>query len=302
MTRIENLNDDQLLRAYNEIAKLLGQRGTTDLGPTGTAQVRLEAILSEAAGKFSVTLKPDGSVYSEALPVSEHSASTELADPASGSRIVHTPSEARVSPGLARMRARLGADGAEELRRKVASDGEASLQAAAKRPDAAGSGVDWTEAGGTAAESAATTTDPAYAKRVSDAVAAKSQHPMEITKRLSKETDPKIREILKAALKIAEQREAGAPKKATQAPAPRAAAPRAAPGSKSKVADPTDVITLLATTNPKRSTAGERFAKYRTGMTVAEYTAEIGGDAAKAARDIAWDRNQGWITVAPAEK
>lgn len=44
--------------------------------------------------------------------------------------------------------------------------------------------------------------------------------------------------------------------------------------------------------NPKKSTAADRFALYRSGMTVAAYIA-AGGQR----RDVVWDQHQGWISV-----
>lgn len=44
--------------------------------------------------------------------------------------------------------------------------------------------------------------------------------------------------------------------------------------------------------NPKRGTAADRYALYRTGQTVAAYIA-AGGQR----RDVVWDIAQGWITV-----
>ena len=48
--------------------------------------------------------------------------------------------------------------------------------------------------------------------------------------------------------------------------------------------------------NPKRGKAAERFAKYATGQTVAQYAAAI-RNRAKALRDVKWDSSQGWIRL-----
>lgn len=58
----------------------------------------------------------------------------------------------------------------------------------------------------------------------------------------------------------------------------------------------TTKITVLAKTNPKRegSASHDRFAKYRTGMTIDEYGAAIRSHG-KALRDIQWDVKYGYI-------
>jgi hypothetical protein len=56
-------------------------------------------------------------------------------------------------------------------------------------------------------------------------------------------------------------------------------------------------ITVLKEKNPRHGKAGERFAKYRTGMTVEQYIAAI-GDRSRAIRDIRWDLTCRFISVA----
>ena len=55
------------------------------------------------------------------------------------------------------------------------------------------------------------------------------------------------------------------------------------------------VITVLATENPKRRTAADRFALYKTGMVVQQYV-ELVGNQALAVGDVEWDTNHGWIS------
>jgi hypothetical protein len=65
-------------------------------------------------------------------------------------------------------------------------------------------------------------------------------------------------------------------------------------GNKANLARLGLVITLLAKENPKRpgSEARDRFALYKSGMTVAQFQAK-GGKAV----DIAWDLKHGFIKV-----
>ena len=73
-------------------------------------------------------------------------------------------------------------------------------------------------------------------------------------------------------------------------------------GKTAKTLYPADsTITVLTVNNPKRagSTAARRFAKYRDGMTIAEYCKAIDSDSVGYA-DIAWDVNHGFISVALA--
>ncbi len=72
-----------------------------------------------------------------------------------------------------------------------------------------------------------------------------------------------------------------------------------------------DVITLIATSNPKlpqvagrTCKAAQRFMLYRNGMTVAQYKAAVMADAVNggkgyAAADLAWDTKHGFIKVTP---
>ena len=67
------------------------------------------------------------------------------------------------------------------------------------------------------------------------------------------------------------------------------------------------IITVRSANNPKTRHAQLRFAKYRTGMTVKEYTdvcVKAGLNTAKGAKqDIAWDLNHGFISIElPAPK
>jgi hypothetical protein len=64
-----------------------------------------------------------------------------------------------------------------------------------------------------------------------------------------------------------------------------------------KVSDVNRRITVLSKKNPRTGKAGERFAKYRTGMTVAEYIKAI-GDRGRAIRDIRWDLTCRFISLA----
>jgi len=59
------------------------------------------------------------------------------------------------------------------------------------------------------------------------------------------------------------------------------------------------VITLLVAANPKRGQSLKRFAKYRSGMSVADYAAAV-GDRRIALADLAWDTQRKFVRVAPA--
>lgn len=59
---------------------------------------------------------------------------------------------------------------------------------------------------------------------------------------------------------------------------------------------PSDVIILKAAENPKRAEAAARFAKYATGITVADYFERV-GDKKQALRDLNWDIKKGWVEV-----
>lgn len=54
------------------------------------------------------------------------------------------------------------------------------------------------------------------------------------------------------------------------------------------------IITVIVEGNPKRRTAAERFALYKTGMTVRMYT-ELVGNETQAVNDVLWDTDHGWI-------
>jgi hypothetical protein len=95
--------------------------------------------------------------------------------------------------------------------------------------------------------------------------------------------------------------------------APAATPVAAAPAATTRRAafGPTDLIVLdpeLKGANPKKRTAGQRFALYApvapaTTMTVAEYRKAVtkwGGNEKLADRDISWDMKKGWITIKPA--
>lgn len=73
-----------------------------------------------------------------------------------------------------------------------------------------------------------------------------------------------------------------------------AAAPKAARGRAAQYAD-TAVVTVLVDKNPKRPGSGahDRFAAYKTGMTVAEVVA-----AGVRRDDINWDVKHGFVSVA----
>ena len=63
--------------------------------------------------------------------------------------------------------------------------------------------------------------------------------------------------------------------------------------------NPSTVITLLVANNPKTRKAGLRFSYYKTGQTVAQYSAAIlaaGLNTQKGIyQDLAWDFNHGFI-------
>ena len=69
--------------------------------------------------------------------------------------------------------------------------------------------------------------------------------------------------------------------------------------------DRRSVIMLLVDQNPKKQAPGERFALYRSGMTVAEFVEAVravGQPERKALEDLAWDQNQAFIRLeAPKE-
>jgi hypothetical protein len=72
----------------------------------------------------------------------------------------------------------------------------------------------------------------------------------------------------------------------------RTALPRASvPGQPND----TNQITVLVKNNPKKSTAAMRFAKYKTGMTVAEYKQAVGAN--QAMLDLRWDVKMQFIKI-----
>lgn len=81
-----------------------------------------------------------------------------------------------------------------------------------------------------------------------------------------------------------------APAKATKKSAP-VPTEKTGPGRKSAFGDSMK-ITLIAKENPKRAKAAERFALYKTGMTIGDYIA-AGGTMA----DVRWDVKQNFISV-----
>lgn len=80
-----------------------------------------------------------------------------------------------------------------------------------------------------------------------------------------------------------------APAQAEKAETTKAKRPR--PYAKGKFGDGNQVITLLATENKKRGASKNRFAVYRTGMTVAEFRKayEEKGWSKFATLDLQWD-------------
>ena len=72
-----------------------------------------------------------------------------------------------------------------------------------------------------------------------------------------------------------------------------------------------DIITLIATSNPKlpqvagrTCKAAQRFMLYKSGMSVAQYKAAVMADTVNggkgyAAADLAWDTKHGFIKVTP---
>lgn len=82
--------------------------------------------------------------------------------------------------------------------------------------------------------------------------------------------------------------------KSKKAPAKKAATgAKRAPVSREPKVPGTSKITLLVKENPKRGASAERYALYKTGMTVDAYV-EAGGRRA----DIAWDVAHSYIKVA----
>lgn len=66
--------------------------------------------------------------------------------------------------------------------------------------------------------------------------------------------------------------------------------------------NPNAVITVVATSNPKRREAAKRFQLYRNGMTVAKYvkavtSRKLHGGKQIALRDVAWDSKVGHISL-----
>ena len=67
-------------------------------------------------------------------------------------------------------------------------------------------------------------------------------------------------------------------------------------GAKSLSVADSDVIYVLASANPKKGTAADRYSNYADGVTVEAYIAAV-GDRRQGLRDIAWDSRKGWIEV-----
>jgi hypothetical protein len=62
----------------------------------------------------------------------------------------------------------------------------------------------------------------------------------------------------------------------------------------------TQIIRVLVSENPKRGESRTRFARYRTGMSVADYVArnvKAGNSASLARADIRWDLARKFIAV-----
>lgn len=90
---------------------------------------------------------------------------------------------------------------------------------------------------------------------------------------------------------VAEQEAA---RKAVRAPSSaRKETKKATSSARSKVPDD-GKIHILVDKNPKRGTAGQRFAMYKTGMAVSAYREKVGK---KAARDLSWDIKKGYIKI-----
>lgn len=98
--------------------------------------------------------------------------------------------------------------------------------------------------------------------------------------------------VATVAAKPAEKRRA--PTKVAAAPAKKTPTKKPS-GSAPRISEDSVITILHKGENPKRGTAAERYALYRTGMTVAAYIA-AGGQR----RDVLWDSKCGWIKVGGA--
>lgn len=105
----------------------------------------------------------------------------------------------------------------------------------------------------------------------------------------------KVLEDQEKATQLASRGRDAAPPVNEEDPVP--VAPRATGRGSATYAD-TARITVLVAKNPKRegSAAHVRFAKHRTGASVADYVAAV-GDRRKALQDLGWDVAHGFIKV-----
>lgn len=69
-------------------------------------------------------------------------------------------------------------------------------------------------------------------------------------------------------------------------------------GSTARGFAPEAKITILASENPRRGAAAERFKLYRDGMTVATYCSKFEGGRSEALVHLRWDVKHGFIKVA----
>jgi flagellar biosynthesis GTPase FlhF len=92
--------------------------------------------------------------------------------------------------------------------------------------------------------------------------------------------------------KAAEERKAAAAAKKAEREAAKATKPTPSPKGPRSVYKPEEVITVLVAENPKRGISAERFAKYRTGMTVKEAL-----EAGVLSADLTWDTGRRFINI-----
>lgn len=85
------------------------------------------------------------------------------------------------------------------------------------------------------------------------------------------------------------------------APTPKKKSEQVQKWKDTKAFGPEQVITVVATGEPKKRDAGKRFALYKTGQTVAQYQAVMKEAMSRTAKqtmgDIRWDHAKGFISI-----
>lgn len=156
---LTDLAGPALVRAFNDLAGRVGQEPVKRFSDRAAGVKRATKLLETHFANCEVSLTADGVV--SVMACRQPSVTETPAEPAADLLVSEPPvaepelapgertalldaaqrqafasTERRVSPGLARMQARLGSEGTEALRQQVVGDSEAALAAAATRSGA----------------------------------------------------------------------------------------------------------------------------------------------------------------------